>query len=459
MKNFEEKNTKTERGRKLAASMSKDEMRALFDNVPVFAPQENGRERIFTMENTFHLFLWQVLSMSSCAAAVQKLLLRLSIASRKKASPSSSAYCQARGRMPQVALQRILGVITTALESKVCEEHQWQGRSVKIVDGTTVSMPDTPENQSKYPQSSGQKPGCGFPIMRILAVFSLATGALLSYARGSLHDAENVLLSKISDVFCKGDILLADRGFCSYALIAGMREAGVDILIRMREKMIKNYMVVKKLGKNDFLIEWKRPATLRNKLGLPDCLLLRRVKYTVKAKGFRTKEITVLTTLTDRDIYTAESFAELYLRRWRAEINLKDLKTTLGMDVLKCLTPEMIDKELCMHFIAYNMIRDIMFQASDTYSTPLRAVSFKYTMTIMRQWAPSLTECKGRRKRQRLMKDMLFYIAMFNVPERPFRREPRAVKRRPKPYQLMTSPRHVFMEIQHIKKYRKSRLT
>ena len=216
--------------------------------------------------------------------------------------------------------------------------------------------------------------------------------------------------------------------------------------------------MVRKLGKNDFIIRWERPASIRKPASLPDFLLLRLVKYTVKVNGFRTKHIAVLTTLTDDSLYEPESFAELYFRRWQAEINLKDLKTTLGMDVLKCLTPEMIDKELSMHLIAYNMIRDIMFQSAEKYSIPLRAVSFKYTMTIIRHWAPCLAGCKGRRKRERLIEDMLFYIAMFKVPERPFRREPRAVKRRPKPYQRLTRPKHVFMEIQHIKKYNKSTL-
>jgi len=455
MKYFEEKMDLVKKGRTRMASMPDEEMRALFPQLPA-TPRRCVRERIFTAENTFFLFLWQVFSMSSCAGAVQRALLRLSLAGRGKASPSSSAYCQARGRIPGEMLGKMLSCTAGVLEAKADMRHLWRGRNVKIVDGTCVSMPDTPENQGEYPQPKGQKRGCGFPIMRVLAVFSLATGALLSYAKGSLHTGENTLLWKIASAFSAGDIILADRGFCSYAIIAKLMGGSIDILVRMREKKIKNYMVVGKLGKNDFLIRWRRPATLRNEHSLPEELCLRMTKYRINVRGFRTKEITVLTTLADHILFPPESFAELYIRRWHAEINLRHLKTTMGMDILKCLTPEMIGKELVVHLIAYNLIRDVMFQAASPHSLPIESISFKYSMTIMRQWTPWILLCNSEKERKAFIEDMLLYIAESTVPERPFRREPRAVKRRPKPYQLMTSPRHVFMEIQHIKKYSKS---
>ena len=385
--------------------------------------------------------------------------MRLSLSGKGKASPSTSGCCQARDRIPEELLGRVLAGTSEALESRADKCRLWRGRIVKIVDGTSVSMPDTPENQTEYPQPSGQKAGCGFPIMRILAVFSLATGALLAYAKGSLHTGENTLLGKMASAFSAGDILLADRGFCSYAIIAGLMGGSVDILIRMREKMIKNYVVSRKLGKKDFLIRWRRPASIRIKQGLPEELCLRMTTYRINVRGFRTKEITVLTTLTDHILLPPESFAELYLRRWNAEINLRHLKTTMGMDILKCLTPGMVRKELAMHMIAYNLIRDVMFQAAASHSLPTQSISFKYSMTMMRQWTPWILLCNSEKERKAFIEDMLLYIAESTVPERHFRREPRAVKRRPKPYQLMTSPRHFFMEIQHIKKYRKTPLT
>lgn len=448
-----------EDGRKRMAAMSEEEMRGMFPHLPVISGSSASRNRMFTLEQTFFLFLWQVLSMSSCSAAVQRILLKLRVAGKEKASPSTSGYCQARDRIPDELLGQILSGTAKALESRAEKRHMWRGRSVKIVDGTSVSMPDTPENQTEYPQPSGQKPGCGFPIMRILAVFSLATGALLCHAKGSLHVGENTLLGKIASAFSAGDIVLADRGFCTYAIISGMIGRSVDVLIRMREKMIKNYVVARKLGKNDFLIIWRRSANLRQELHLPEEICLRMTKYSINVRGFRTKEITVLTTLTDHIHFPPESFSELYLRRWHAEINLRHLKTTMGMDILKCLTPGMIGKELAMHLIAYNLVRDIMLQAASANAVPIESISFKYSMTIMRQWSPWLVLCTSKKERKSFLEDMLIYIAESTVPERPFRREPRAVKRRPKPYQLMTAPRHVFMEIQHIKKYRKNSLT
>lgn len=459
MNSFCKKPVLLEDGRKRMAAMSEEEMRGMFQHLPVISGSSASRDRMFTLEQTFFLFLWQVLSLSSCSAAVQRALLRLSLAGKGKASPSTSGYCQARDRIPDEFLGRILSGTADALESRADNGNLWRGRSVKMVDSTSVSMPDTPENQMEYPQPSGQKTGCGFPIMRILAVFSLATGALLSCARSSLHSGETSLLGKIASAFSEGDIMLADRGFCSYAIIAGLMGRSVDVLVRMKERKIKNYVVTRKLGKNDFLIRWMRPATLRHERHLPEELCLRMTKYTIRMRGFRTKEISVLTTLTDHIIFPPESFAELYFRRWNVEINLRHLKTTMGMDILKCLTPGMIGKELAMNLIAYSLVRDVMFQAASAHSVPLESISFKYSMTIMRQWSPWLALCTSETERKAFLEDMLMYIAEFTVPERPLSREPRAVKRRPKPYQLMTSPRHVFMEIQHIKRYSKTCLT
>lgn len=456
---FRKKAELSEKGREHIASMADKEIRGLFPLLPAISLPKGARDRLFTPERTFFLFLWQIISMSSCSAAVQKALLGIRLSEKGSASPSTSGYCQARGRIPDGLLGRMLSGTARDLESRAGMDRLWRGRSVKIVDGTAMSMPDTPENQKAYPQPSGQKPGCGFPVMRMLAVFSLSTGALLSYARASLRVGETTLLGKIAPAFSVGDIMLADRGFCSYAIIAGLKERGVDILVRMREKMIKNYTIAKKLGRNDFLIKWRISTALRNEHGLPEELVLRMTKYTVDVRGFRTKTITVLTTLMDHAVFPPESFAELYLRRWHVEINLRHLKTTMGMDILRCLSPGMIHKELAMHLIAYNLIRDVMFQAACAHSLPAKSISFKYSMSIMQQWTPWLLMCGSEEEKDAFIEDMFAYIAESPVPERPFRREPRAVKRRPKPYQWMTSPRHVFMEIQHIKKYYKIRLT
>lgn len=454
MRKTEKKSELLEKGMKWMVSMSDEEMKRMFPQLSVLSFC-GTRNRIFTPESTFFLFIWQILSMSSCVETVQRTLLRLSLAGSRKASSSSSAYCQARSRLPGEQFERIFSGTACALEAKVDNRHLWHGRRVKIIDGTSVSMPDTPENQAEYPQPAGQKPGCGFPMMRILAVFSLASGALLSYVQGPLRDGESTMLKKIIPTFAEGDIMLADRGFCSFAAIAELMEMSVDALVRMKEKVIKNYVIVRKLDKDDFIIKWVRPLSLRKERHLPEELYLRMIKYNLSCPGFRTESVTVLTTLTDHISFPGGAFAELYRRRWQVEINLRHLKTSLGMDVLKCLAPDMIKKELAMHFIAYNLIRDLMFQAASAHSIPLKSISFKYSMTIIKQWSPYIFQCASGSQTKELIEAMLLYIAKSTIPFRPFRREPRALKRRPKAYQLMTSPRHLFSEIQHIKKYRK----
>lgn len=454
MKKVEKKSKLLENGMKQLAAMSDNEMKKMFPQLSMISCC-GARNRIFTLESTFFLFMWQILSMTSCVETVQRVLLRMSFAGGSEVSASSSAYCQARGRLPDKLFEKILSDTACVLEAKVDRDRLWHGKRVRVIDGTSISMPDTQKNQSVYPQPSCQKPGCGFPMMRILAVFSLASGALLSYVQGPLSDGENTLLKKIIKTFSSGDIILADRGFCSFAIFAELIAMSVDALIRMREKMIKNYVVVHKLGKDDCIIKWLRPVPLRNERHLPEALYLRMTKYRICRPGFRTESVTVLTTLTDHSNFPAQEFAELYVRRWQAEINLRYLKTTLGMDILKCMSPGMIKKELAMHLIAYNLIRDLMFQAAAAHSVQLRSISFKYSMTIINQWTPYIFMCPAEEQREALIEEMLLCIAKSKVPERPFRREPRAVKRRPKPYQLLTAPRHIFVEIQHSKKYKK----
>ena len=454
MKKVEKKSELLEKGLKQMASMPDEELKRLFPQLSA-ASAAAGRNRIFTPESTFFLFMWQILSMTSCVEAVQRVLLRMSISGDRKASASSSAYCQARGRIPDALFEKILSDTACALEAKIAVDHLWHGKHVKVVDGTSISMPDTPENQTAYPQPGSQKPGCGFPMMRILAVFSLASGALLSCMHGPLSDGENSLFKRITASFAAGDIILADRGFCSFALFAELIAMSVDAVIRMREKTIKNFEIIRKLGKDDCIIKWVRPVSLRNEEQLPETLCLRMIKYRIRRPGFRTESVTVLTTLTDHIGFPAQEFAELYVRRWQVEINLKYMKNTLGMDILKCLSPEMIRKELAMHLIVYNLIRDLMFQAAAAHSVPPRSISFKYSMTIINQWTPYIFMCPAEEQRKLLIGKILLCIAKAKVPERPFRREPRAVKRRPKPYQLLTAPRHLFVEIQHIKKYKK----
>ncbi|MDP2816538.1 MAG: IS4 family transposase, partial [Rectinemataceae bacterium] len=324
-----------------------------------------------------------------------------------------------------------------------------------IVDGTSVSMPDTPENQKEYPQPSGQKKGCGFPVARILAVFSLASGAIVKFASSSLRSGEQTLFKGLMHVLSRGDVILSDRGFCSYSAMEELMGKGVDFVVRMREKIIKNFTVVRKLGKDDVIIRWRKPPYRPKGMSreewkqLPDKIYLRKIRYHVAVPGFRTDSVTILTSLIDPVLFPKESFAGLYLRRWNAELNLRHIKTTMKMDVLRCLTPDMIRKEILIHFIVYNLVRQLMLRSAVAHSLRPDSVSFKYSLTAIGHWMQAISFRNSKKHAEIIEEFILSLIADAVLPHRPFRREPRAVKRRQKPYQLLTKPRKIFMEIQH----------
>ena len=324
-----------------------------------------------------------------------------------------------------------------------------------MVDGSSVSMPDTPENQERYPQPSAQTAGCGFPVMRIVAVFSLGTGVLLDLAKGTLKVHERTLFRQLWDNFQAGDVALADTGFCSYGDFYYLGLRGVDCVMPNHQKRKVGLDVVKRLGKGERLVAWHkgpRPRWLTEEewCDVPDRLRVREITTHVDLPGFRTEKIVTVTTLLDRRRFPKAAIEELYRRRWMAELWLGDIKTALGMDILRCLTPDMVEKELWMHLIAYNLIRATMNQAARTHHVDNERISFKGTIATIRQWAPLLAATDtSPRERVRNQERMLHCIARDPVPLRPGRREPRARKRRPKNYQLLTKHRRVFVEVPH----------
>jgi len=336
------------------------------------------------------------------------------------------------------------------------------GRRVKIVDGTGISMPDTGPNQKRFPQSKKQKKGCGFPLMRLVVIFSLATGSILRIAYGALGVHERTLFRSLWKWLVRGDIILADRGFCSYADFWFLLQKGVDCVMRNNRRRSKGVGISKRLSRDDHLIVWKKTRVCPKWLSLgkwnamDDEFTVRQIKFHVKIKGFRTKQITVVTTLLDDKAFPKEFFVFLYRKRWHAELFLRDIKITMGMDVLKCKTPAMIIKELNMYIIAYNLIRCLMLQAAANNGVSALRISFKGTIGAIRQWAPLLNiVCHNKHKFNEMMKVFLDYIAGDTVPDRPNRFEPRARKRRAKNYQLLNKPRSEFKEIYHRNKYKK----
>jgi|SRR5208283_4801993 len=428
-------------------------------------PERDGamsRRRLFSKENTFWAFFSQVLDADGgCKEVIRKLQSYASIKGVKVPSSSTSSYCAARKKLDEQMLSDILEHTADRLE-EMPEPGLLNNRRVIVVDGTGVSMPDTFANQEVWPQSASQKLGCGFPTARICACFSLKNGALLSYAIGNKKNHELPLFRQQWNTFKRGDIILGDKGFCSYFDTATLKEQGVDSVITLaRRTPVSDASSLKRLGPDDLLITWQRPA-YNTKLSysidtwakLPEELLLRQIKVTVKYPGFRTQKFYIVTTLLDAVQYPAEEIAELYFKRWDVELFFRDIKTTMGMDILRCQTPEMIRKEILMHFIAYNCIRRLRCEAAREVDIKVRVVSFKGSVQALRSWEPHLNQAKiSRAERCRLVSDL--YEAMTNTPikQRPGRSEPRCLKRRKKNYQLMTSPRHEMREIFHRNKY------
>ena len=420
-----------------------------------------ARERLFSPSRVFWMFLSQVLSPDgSCREALQKFLAWLALTEGKEVSSNTAAYCKARIRLPIKAIQEAQDRVARKIQQSPLAHSRWQGRRVKVVDGSGISMPDTPQNQAKYPQSTKRKPGCGFPEMRIVALFCLATGVLLHCAQGSRYISERALFRQLWTYFESGDVALADRGFCGFAEFFFLLQLGVDSVMRLHQRRSVGVRLVKQFGPGDALVLWTkmkpcpRGFTKEQWAAVPDTLLVRHITFTVDIQGFRSQRITVATTLTDPRKFPAAAFAELYRRRWNIELYLRDIKISLGMDILRCLTPEMVEKELAMHLIAYNLIRATMLQAAHATQRELDRISFKGTCQTLREWATVLAIARPR-QRDALRAAMLSAIARAPIPARPNRTEPRARKRRPKNYQLLNKPRHEFNEIHHRNRYAK----
>lgn len=408
----------------------------------------------------FWLFLSQVLSSDrACRETLRKFLGWLALEGHR-ASGRTAGYCRARARLRQSDLDEIHRRLAQKIRSAHLPQRLWLGRSVKVVDGSGLSMPDTPSLQKLYPQPKSAQPGCSFPVMRVVALFCLGTGVLIELAKGSLHVGERELFRSLWDLLGPGDVILADRGFCSYAEFFFLRQRGVDCVMRAHQRRTVGRLVLKSLGPGDRLVLW-----LKSKPGphwpdqavwnaLPEAIRLREIAFRVGVKGFRVQAITVVTTLLDPIGFPAEAFADLYRRRWQAELFLRDIKTTMGLDILRCKSPAMIHKELTMHQIAYNLVRLTMLEASSAHETPVERLSFKGTLATLREWSPifSPADARGRRALWNLLLDCL---ARDPLPLRPDRLEPRARKRRPKNYQLLNKPRRLFNEIRHRNKYRK----
>lgn len=408
------------------------------------------RERIFTPETVVRMFLAQVLSDDpSCRNAVAGLIAAQTARGELPCSPNTGSYCTARGRLPEELLRLLARRIGQQLAT-ANDEWSWKGRVVKLVDGTTVSMPDTPENRAAFPQSKSQKPGVGFPLARLVVVFSLAVGTTLDMEiapyRGK-QTGENSLFRTLWDkALVADDVVLGDRFYCSYHDIALLTERQVDIVFRKHQLRETDFRRGQRLGKRDHWITWKKPHQRPSWMdaetfaALPEQLTLREVQVQIRKRGIRVRQLTIITTLLDATTYSRDDLADLYHQRWNVELDLRSIKSTMHMDVLRTETPAMIRKEIWAHLLAYNLIRLKMAQAAVCADCLVRQISFKGAVQTYRHF---LTQgCCGRKKLD-AEATLLAAIAYHRVGNRPDRYEPRAVKRRPKPHKLLKVPRNV----------------
>jgi hypothetical protein len=405
---------------------------------------------IYTPLVTLSVFLSQVLDPDhSCRAAVARLIVWLALDGAKTCAPETASYCEARRRLPQKVIVRLVHQTARAIEGRAADEWTWKGRRVALVDGSTVSMPDTVANQAAFPQSRSQGVGLGFPVARIVAVISLATGVVRDLAMGPYkgkETGETALFRTLWGGLEPGEIALGDRYFASYFGIAGLSQRGVDGLFRMHQRREFDFRRGRRLGIEDHVVTWtkpERPGWMDEETyaQVPGELAVRELRITVRQPGFRVNELVLVTTLIDAVEYPKEDVAALFLERWNIELDLRSIKDVLGMDVLRCKSPEMVEKEVWMHLLAYNLIRGVMAEAAEAHDERPRHLSFKGALQTMTAFQEALRRATPS-GREHLVEEMLKAIASHRVGDRFGRVEPRANKRRPKPQRYLTEPRH-----------------
>jgi hypothetical protein len=406
------------------------------------------KKRLFDPIITLWAFLSQVLdSDKTCHNAVSKIIAHLAESEVEIPSTDTSAYCQARARLPEKLLENLFNYSAQNLEQKVTEENFWCGRNVKVIDGSTVSMPDTVENQKEYPQPSTQKSGCGFPIAKIGVIFSLVTGAAVALCIDVLNTHDIKLARKLYSFLKPNDVLVGDRAFCAYADMFAIKKLDCDALFRKHQSRTTTMRKGKIVGDCDKLVTWYKPKSCPKGLNkdefdaLPQTITVREIYYYIVIPGFRTQRVSLITTLLDKVTYPTLEIVGLYGKRWDVELDLRHLKTTLGMDILRCKTPSMVRKEIYVFLLAYNLLRSLIWSAGTIYSTPPNRLSLQGTRHHLINFIPKLLAATSQ-KRLRIYRTLLKVIAHKAVPDRPGRSQPRVRKRRPKIYPLMTKPRH-----------------
>ncbi len=408
----------------------------------------NSRRRTFTPVLTFWAFLSQVLDAdSSCRRALSRVQALCVARGLAPVSDCTAAYCKARARLSARMLVGVLRHVTAAVQA-CAGDWGTQGGRLLVMDGTTLTLPDSLANRAVYAYAPGQKPGCGFPQMHLLGLFDLRTGACLRVVRSTTRRHDLALAWKLTGFLRKGDTLVADRAFCSYAFIAACQARGVDVVMRLHQAREVDMRSGKRLGKGDRLHIWSKPLQrskgmpLARHLSLPATLTVRIICSQVTVRGRRPAPMYLATTLRDAKAQSTAAICALYLQRWDVELFFDDIKTSQSIDMLRCQSPHMVARELLLHLIAYNLVRMLMLQANvlRPVAQPGR-LSFKGTLDRINQWHGTLWGCTSRRQSAARLTALLTLIAADVVPPRPGRYEPRLIKRRHDSYSLLTRPR------------------
>lgn len=400
------------------------------------------RDRIYSPLSTLVLFIEQVLSADhSCVDAVARGVSARVALGQAPCSLNSGPYCKARARLPLGLVERLGREVGQRLCVQQPRAWRWRGREVKLIDGTTVSMPDTRENQARFPQSREQRTGLGFPLARVVAIVSLSCGAVLEWAIGPCEGkqtGETALLWQLAQKLCSGDVVIADRYYAGYFMIARLMQLGVDVVIRQHQLRHTDFRRGLRLGTRDHVVSWVRPqrpawmdeATYRT---MPETLSMREVRV----GGF-----TLVSSLTAAKQVSKQELLALYRSRWHVELDVRSIKTVMQMDILRCKRPPMVEKEIAVHLLAYNLVRSVMAKAAYLAGLLPRQLSFKGALQLLRAFEQNLRHSPCARLVIR-QAHLLAGMAQMKLPYRPWRVEPRAVKRRPKTYKWLTEPRNV----------------
>lgn len=414
----------------------------LLDKIEELLPKH--RERQYPPTETLSMFLAQTMNTDrSCQNIVNQVAIQRLTGGVSVNSTYTGGYCRARKRLPLTMISSLAQHLGNLIDQQTPQAWRWQGRPVRIVDGTTVTMPDTPSNQVDFPQSNTQKSGLGFPICRIVGVTCLSSGALLNAAIGRTKGKggdERTLLRSIQDTFRSGDVVLGDALYATYFFIAEMQAKGVDILIEQHGSRRKStdFRRGKRLGERDHIVTFNKPKRK------PDWMsdsAYEMASESIKIREFKAGGKIMITTMLCHKMAAKSALKALYKSRWNVELDIRNIKQTMGMDILSCKTPDMVRKEIWVHLLAYNLIRLMMAQSALIADIAPRNISFKHCLQI---WLISSQQIDMSDDEQ--LYTLFILMAQQRVGNRPGRIEPRAVKRRPKAYPLLTKPRDQLRE-------------